>query len=248
MDIILITGAAGSIGNALVEVSLSRGLKVIALDAKWPKGEILINPSLLQVGIDLVEVVNDQSALEDSVKRWFKHFESAGLLGLVNNAALQIVNPYLALTAEDMIQTFTVNVIAPMVLTTTFRDRLVSSRGAVVNVGSVHETNSKSGFSAYAASKSALAALGRGINLEEAGALRIYTVAPGAVDTPMLREGFNSFSSFSELEGYQPLRRLAQPQEIAGFVVDLVIDGSVLLSGSTVRLDGGIHGKLHDPA
>jgi NAD(P)-dependent dehydrogenase (short-subunit alcohol dehydrogenase family) len=248
LNTIIVTGAAGAIGKSLVEVALSRGFQVIAIDTIWPRRVEAVSTLLVQVGVDLGEVPHERGAFEALVESWEKHFDKVNLVGLVNNAAVQIVKPYWDITSEEMLRIFTVNVIAPTALTAIIRKRLVSSGGAVINIGSVHESNSKAGFSAYAASKSALAAIGRGRNLEEEGALRVYTVAPGAVDTPMLREGFASHAAYRQLEGYQPLRRLAQPDEIASFVIDLVLHGSPLMSGSTVRLDGGIHGKLHDPA
>lgn len=248
VKVIVVTGAAGSIGQAIVDVALSEGLRVIAIDKRWPAEADQVGPNLLRVGLDIDEATDDIEELKKSALSWLGHFSDSSLVGLVNNAAVQITHPYVHLTKQNWLETLAVNVVVPSILTAVFRDSLVSNQGAVVNIGSVHESNSKASFAAYAASKAALAAAGRVINLEEAGKLRIFTVAPGAVDTPMLREGFESHSDLISLQGYQPLRRLATAKEIADFVIELLLNGTQLLSGSTIRLDGGIHGKLHDPA
>lgn len=245
---VIVTGANGYIGRA-ISLSLSNnGYSVIALDRSFTRRRLLESKGLLEEPYDITTVLREGgSKFFGLVQELLSILDVDAIAGLVNNAALQVVKSYRELSNEDWERTFETNTFAPALLISAVRDKILESRGCVVNVGSVHETQSKAKFAAYASSKAALAALTRGINLEEKGALRVYTVAPGAVDTPMLREGFSSDNSFVELGRFQPLGRLAKADEVADVVVDLIARGSVLLSGSTLKLDGGIHGKLHDP-
>lgn len=245
---VIVTGANGSIGTAIVKTLLKQGMCVVALDKSYIERELQGDQSLLREPFDITEVLDDDFALSKRISELLELVRADELFGLVNNAAYQHVEPYYKIQKSAWTKTFETNVFAPAILAAEVRWLLAKSCGAVVNIGSVHEVSSKPHFTAYASSKSALSAITRGINLDEKGAIRVFTVAPGAVDTPMLRDGFANNEEFNGLKEYQPLGRIASPEEVAEIVANLILSGSSLLSGSTLRLDGGIHGRLHDPA
>ena len=98
-------------------------------------------------------------------------------------------------------------------------------------------------------SKSALAGLTRGLALElgEYG-ICVNCVQPGAIDTPMLREGFSDRpDALTRLGEFQPLKRIGDPHDISGLVQYLLSDNSSYLTGATINIDGGISACLHDP-
>jgi NAD(P)-dependent dehydrogenase (short-subunit alcohol dehydrogenase family) len=245
---VLVTGAKGSIGSAIVDALIGQDFRVVALDKRYEARTLDLEKRVLFEPFDITSVMSEDVNLAAYITELLALIGATELKGLVNNAAHQHVSPYYKVQKSEWTKTFETNVFAPVLLASATRDLLKASSGAIVNIGSVHEVSSKSNFSAYAASKSALSAITRGMNLDERGAIRIFAVAPGAVDTPMLREGFDSEEAFSGLKEFQPLGRIATPAEVANVVVELITKGSSLLSGSTLRLDGGIHGKLHDPA
>ena len=103
-----------------------------------------------------------------------------------------------------------INTIVPFLLTQLFLDELKKYKGRVINIGSVHAQTTKKGFSVYAMSKSGLAGLTRGLALElgEYG-ICVNCIQPGAVDTPMLRDGFNDKpDQFRQLAEFQPIKRI----------------------------------------
>jgi NAD(P)-dependent dehydrogenase (short-subunit alcohol dehydrogenase family) len=126
---------------------------------------------------------------------------------------------------------------------------LEQAEGSVVNVGSVHEWSTKPGFVIYAASKAAIGGLTRSLAVDLGGRVRVNAVIPGAVDTPMLREGFVDRPEMIErLAECQPSERIAQPHEVAKAVVFLASESASAITGTSLRTDGGILVRLHEPA
>ena len=250
-DFVIVTGAKGAIGSQITDAFVDRGVSVLALDRKGHLDTFPVSsdssPATFDMKFDISNIVNSDGAEE--LRALVEQFTKLDfrLVGLVNNAAVQVVKPHSDISPEEWLNVFLVNAIAPALLVKLVTGKLRENLGAVVNIGSVHDYVTKPGFSAYAASKGALTAITRGIALDEGPAFRIYNLAPGAVDTPMLRAGFNTEDGLAKLAEHQPLGRIAKAREIADLVVGLVLDGASLLSGSTLRVDGAIHARLHDP-
>jgi NAD(P)-dependent dehydrogenase (short-subunit alcohol dehydrogenase family) len=250
-DFVIVTGAKGAIGSQITDAFVDRGVSVLALDRKVHLDTLPVSsdssPATFDMKFDISNIANSDGAEE--LRALVEQFTKLDfrLVGLVNNAAVQVVKPHSDISPEEWLNVFLVNAIAPALLVKLVTGKLRENLGAVVNIGSVHDYVTKPGFSAYAASKGALTAITRGIALDEGPAFRIYNLAPGAVDTPMLRAGFNTEDGLAKLAEHQPLGRIAKAREIADLVVGLVLDGASLLSGSTLRVDGAIHARLHDP-
>jgi NAD(P)-dependent dehydrogenase (short-subunit alcohol dehydrogenase family) len=113
--------------------------------------------------------------------------------------------------------------------------------GVILNISSVHERIPWSGFSAYTASKAALAMLTQTLSLEAAPhGVRIMALAPGAVKTPINREVWQDDQNRAELLQKIPLDRVGEPEEIARTALFLASPAASYLTGSTVFADGGM--------
>ena len=78
--------------------------------------------------------------------------------------------------------------------------------------------------------------------------MRVNVIQPAATDTKMLRDGFKDNQvGYESLKNYHPLKRLAYAKEISAAALFLVSDKAGFISGSTLRVDGGIGCRLHDP-
>jgi NAD(P)-dependent dehydrogenase (short-subunit alcohol dehydrogenase family) len=100
----------------------------------------------------------------------------------------------------------------------------------------------------YATSKAALVTLTRSLAVELAPEVRVNAVNPAATDTSMLRAGFKDNSTGLQILGdYHPLKRIAQPEEIAKVSLFLASPQASFMTGAIVNVDGGISGCLHDP-
>lgn len=113
--------------------------------------------------------------------------------------------------------------------------------GVVVNLSSVHEEIAWSGYSAYTASKAAVGMLTKTLAQEAAPySVRVLSVAPGAIRTPINRSVWDNPKNLQDLVGKIPLQRIGEPAEIARMVVVLVSDVASYVTGRTVFVDGGM--------
>lgn len=167
--------------------------------------------------------------------------------GLVNNAAHQLSKPLLETSAEEWDAMFDINLRAPFLCIRSVASQLIASRGAVVNVSSVHANATSLSRSAYASSKGGLSAFTRGAALELAPhGVRVNAVAPGAVDTEALRDGLEASPHGEQsLLERTPLRRIGRPEEIAQAVAFLLdAERSGFMTGQSVVVDGGALARL----
>ena len=177
---VVITGAAGGIGIALVDEFRAHGWRVIGVDVSPPSTDAQIDE---WVEGDLKDA-STRTAIRHAVK------DSAD--ALVNNAALQINSPFRKMTETELFQSFETNLFASVLLTQEIAGARVDRRGAIVNVGTVHSVATSANVFPYSISKAALSGFTRSVAIEMAAEqVRCNSVLLGAVDTPMLRAGLS---------------------------------------------------------
>lgn len=239
----IITGAAGGLGTALCGAFRRAGYRVVATDRARRK-----RPSAQFVEADLLEACASATSLRQFAERLRAALDGARLKALVHCAALQVRAGVDDVTLEDWNRTLGVNLTAPLFLTRALLPELERARGLVVNVGSVHARATKPRFVAYATSKAALEGLTRAMAVDLGPRVRILAVHPAAIETPMLRSGFaGNRQLLRELAAAHPLERIADPGEIARFVLSLAEGNAAFATGSAFVLDGGVLSRLHDP-
>jgi NAD(P)-dependent dehydrogenase (short-subunit alcohol dehydrogenase family) len=240
---VLVTGAGGGIGRALIAAFGAAGYQPVATD----RGE---DPGLgcPFISADLQTLATDEKALaafSDDVRK----VAGGPLRALVNNAAYQHLGSTEEIGLSDFAISLQVNVAAPFALVRSFLSDLSETRGTVLNIGSVHTRATKPGFVAYATSKAAIDGLTRALAVDLGGKVRVLALAPAAVGTDMLRAGFDGNPEGLEaLAGVHPAGRIASPEEIAEIAVFLCSDKAGFLTGTTLYADGGVLSRLHDPA
>jgi NAD(P)-dependent dehydrogenase (short-subunit alcohol dehydrogenase family) len=170
---------------------------------------------------------------------------------LVNNAGVQIVQSIADLENDDLVETFAVNTFASFASVRALVSHLERRAGSVVNISSVHANATSAGMSAYAASKAALVGMTRAaaVDLAPLG-IRVNTVLPGAIDTPMLHAGMDSrqggsASSLERLAAGTPLGRIGLAVEVADLVEYLAdSERSSFVTGQSFVIDGGALARL----
>ncbi|MBT8421420.1 MAG: SDR family oxidoreductase [Gammaproteobacteria bacterium] len=241
----LITGAAGGIGQALVHAFGEAGYAVIASDISTPPDDL---PCQSFVTVDLQRTVTDEAYAEEVFDKIRKHLDGDSLKVLVNNAATQILGEIEDLTHSDWRATLDINLLAPFFWTQAFLPELTANRGSVINISSIHAKLTKPRFAAYATSKAALMGLTRSMALELGDRIRVNAIEPAAIDTVMLRAGFEGDEEgFSRLAQCHPTQCIGRAEEIGRIAVMLAEDGVRFLNGAVVPLDGGIGGRLCEP-
>jgi NAD(P)-dependent dehydrogenase (short-subunit alcohol dehydrogenase family) len=247
---VLITGASGGIGRALCTAFATAGWQVLATDTAAALAAAPLDASAT-VPADLAALSDDPSAQVEFGRAVRAATADIPLAALVNNAAVQRVNPTAAVTVADWSASLAVNLRAPFHLVQLFLPELTAARGSVVNVGSIHARQTKPGFVVYATTKAALDGLTRAlaVDLGPLG-VRVNAIAPAAISTPMLEAGFKSLAPTTrqQLDAFHPVGRVGTPAEVAALAVWLAGDSPAFLTGACVSLDGGISGRLHDPA
>ncbi len=240
--VVIVTGANGGIGQVLCDAFGHKAWRVIATD----RHDHASAGTDDYVALDLARAVHD-AAYRDRQLDVLRGLAGDRLDCLINNAAVQHTGSLETLTDKDISESFDVNTLAPMILVRDLLPMLKAARGSVINVLSIHSSLTKPGFSAYSASKAALSGMTRALSIDLAPDVRINGIAPAAIATPMLEQGFGSGDQLAELKNYHPSGDIGSPQDVAEIALFLAASSSRFLNGTIVGLDGGIAGRLHDP-
>ena len=243
--VVLITGVAGGIGRATAQGFAESGWEVVGGDHRVVD-QVPGVDSLIRSDISSPEALND--IFETIVHDWGK------LDALINNAAIQICKPLMETTLEEWDATMSTNVRSIFLAARQAYPLLKKSAGAIVNVSSVHAVATSTGIAAYATSKGALLALTRAMALEFGiDNIRVNSVLPGAVDTPMLHAGLSrghvKGRSVDELVrglGKKHVTgRVGRPEEIGRAILFLADNqSSSFITGQTLVVDGGATARL----
>lgn len=241
----LITGAAGGIGRALVDVFQKAGYLVIATDITDKPVDLVCDSYVVA---DLNRYAHEQ-AYADAINTQIFRISKNRLDVLINNAAVQVLGEVDHLTRDNWQLTLNVNVIAAFLLTQAFLQNLEITKGSVINVGSIHARLTKKKFVAYATSKAALSGMTRAMSIDLGSRIRVNSVEPAAIETDMLLAGFKDAPErYKELTSHHPIHRIGKPEEVAKVALWLASDECEFIHGACIRLDGGISNCLHDPS
>ena len=244
---VLITGAAGGIGRATVQLFAENGWRVIGVDrAEFGKG---FPSNGLYIQLDIAEGENMQ-AIFHQANQFTDHLDA-----LVNNAAVQIAKPILETSVNEWDMTMASNLRSVFLGVKLAHPLFVAANGgAIVNVSSVHAVATSANIAAYATSKGGLLALTRALAIEFApDNIRVNAILPGAVDTPMLRAGLNRghvqgsdiLQRLDNLARKTVIGRVGQPQEIAQAIYFLADPAqSSFMTGQALIVDGGATCRL----
>ena len=213
----LVTGGSRGIGAAIVAELRQSGMEVVA-------------PSRQE--LDLADPA--------SVDRFVETHRRADLDILVNNAGINFIYSLEDIAPEVWSQMVEVNLHAPFRLIQAFAPRMKARGwGRILNVSSVFSLVTKEKRAAYSATKSGLNGLTRtlAVELGPKGIL-VNAICPGYVETELTRQN-NSPVDIERIAATIPLRRLAQPAEIARFAAFLCGEQNTYITGQMLLIDGG---------
>jgi NAD(P)-dependent dehydrogenase (short-subunit alcohol dehydrogenase family) len=234
---ILVTGAAGGIGLAVVRAAVEARCKsVLALDRDAEALSRLQDelPGVIPVRWDLNEVAGIPDMISSLAS------EHGPIRYLVNNAGRWDGGAIENLDDAKWRADFALNVDVPFALIRGLAPVLrAAGGGAIVNISSRNALRSSTGMAAYDASKAALNALTRTAAGEFASwNIRVNAVMPGVVSTPGERATFDD--AFAEAYAQLiPMGRYAGSAEIAAAVLFLLSDGAAFITGEALLVDGG---------
>ncbi|HEX8141893.1 MAG TPA: SDR family oxidoreductase [Pyrinomonadaceae bacterium] len=240
----LVTGANSGIGRA---IALRLGLEGAGVVVNY-----LVQPEEAEKVVTEIEgagskalAINADVSDEGQVEEMFRRAAEAlgGLDILVNNAATEMRRPFLEMPLEDWRRVIEVDLTGPFLCSQRAARLMVESGagGSIVNITSVHQRIPWGGYAHYCAAKAGLEMLTKTIALELATEnVRVNSVAPGAIATPLNREVWSEPEMMSDLLNKIPVRRAGEVEEIASVVAFLCSDESSYMTGQTVYVDGGM--------
>lgn len=238
---VIVTGVLGGIGSGLAKAFKENGYYVIGLDVKDAPSAYC--DQFIQ--FDLHAFCSDESYRTAMQQRF--DAEVPELHVLINNAAVQLLGGIEDIQLGDWQQTLNVNLTGPLLLSQLFIKRLEASHGCIINIASIHQQLTKKRFIAYATSKSALVGLTKAMSVDLQGKVRVNAISPAAIDTQMLRDGFNNDEEkVQQLNELHPLQRIGKPAEVSKLALLLAEDELGFINGANISIDGGISNVLKD--
>lgn len=237
----IVTGAAGGIGASTARMLAEAGALVVLTDRNQATGDEVaraIGPAACFVAHDVANVCDWKTVLAVAEDR----FGPVSIL--VNNAGIATAPCSLEEMAEaDYRQTIEVNQLSCFLgMKTVVSSMRQAGGGAIVNVSSVAGLKAERGSIAYTASKFAVTGMTKVAALDLAkDGIRVNSVHPGLVDTPMVRPegGPEAFAPILQFAAGLPIPRPGRPEEIAGLIVFLASDSASFMTGGAYLADGG---------
>jgi glucose 1-dehydrogenase len=247
----LVTGANSGIGKAVALGLAYAGADVIVNYVTDPGAADDVVQEILGLGRRAIALKADVSK-EDEVEKLFAdaigHFGTLHIV--VSNAGLQRDAPFDQMTLDQWNTVIGVNLTGQFLCTRAatreFKKRgvvpgLSLAAGKIICMSSVHQVIPWAGHANYAASKGGVMLLMKSIAQELAPHfIRVNSIAPGAIRTPINTAAWNSPDAYSDLMTLVPYKRIGEPDDIAQAAVWLASDAADYVTGATLFVDGGM--------
>lgn len=239
----LVTGSGRGLGRACAQIFVREGAKVVVADLDRDLGNETVE-LLRQAGGEAAFVQADVSIAEDvqrMVAAATEHF--GGLDCAINNAVRNIGrSPLAELEEADWDRALSVNVTGVFLcMKYEIQAMLARGGGAIVNIGSGNEHSAQPGLSWYLGAKQAIYAMTKCAALDYAmHGIRVNAVGPGSMWTPLMRaQVAKDPCHLDTLLSYTPLKRIAEPEEVAEAAVWLCTSRASYVLGHVLLADGG---------
>lgn len=238
----IITGGDSGIGRAVAVAFAKQGADVAIIYLKSEQKDAIATSNYIQqkfkktcltISADISKEKNCKKAIE----KILKSFNSCDVL--VNNAAVHYpVDDILKITTEQLLETFSVNIFSMFWITKAVLP-FMKKGSSIINTTSVTAYRGSAGLIDYSATKGAIVSFTRSLSsqLIEKG-IRVNGVAPGPVWTPLVPASFPPLK-VAVYGSDSPMKRPAQPSEIAPAYVFLASEDASYISGQFIHINGG---------
>lgn len=251
--IALITGAARGIGRGIALKFAQEGAAVGVLDIDEAACQQVVDEIAAAGGraVALRASVADEQQVETAVAKLRNAF---GLINvLVNNAAVMPAGRLHETSPADFDRCVAVNLRGAYLVSRAVIPQMIELRqGSIIHMASVTGVIGLPGLAVYSATKGALIALARAMSTDYARlGIRVNTVSPGTIDSPMLHDFLAAQSSPDRLrrafDEMHPIGRVGTIEEVANVFLFLASDESSFVTGANYQVDGGISVKGEQP-
>jgi meso-butanediol dehydrogenase/(S,S)-butanediol dehydrogenase/diacetyl reductase len=231
----IITGGASGIGRATAAEFIAEGAEVVIADIDEDRGTAVAE----ELGCEFVQTdVSEYDQVEELVESTVQ--EHGRLDVMVNNAGIGSETSIEEMELEEWHRVVEVDLSGVMHGMKAALPHLDESDGCIINTASIYGLVGGKGAASYSAAKGGVVNLTQQVAIDYADeGIRVNSVCPGFVDTPMTEELLESERFYSFLEANTPMDRPAQPEEIAPVIAFLASEKASYMTGANVPVDGG---------
>ena len=235
---IIVTGASGGIGNAIVEKLYEQGGNVLATGTREEKLQELKNK------FKNIKTLKFDISNHDKIEEFINNAtdELGGNLDcIVNNAGITKDNLTIRMSMDEWSKVIDINLTSTFLMSKfAIKKMLKNKAGKIINITSVVGHTGNVGQANYTASKAGIVAMSKSLAIEYAKKnINVNCISPGFISTAMtdaIDEKFKE-SIISKI----PANRLGKPEDIANAVLFLASSGSDYINGETLHVNGGMY-------
>ncbi len=238
----IVTGASKGIGAAIAKQLAAEGAAVVVnYSSNKANGEKVVK-EITALGGKAIALQANLSKREEIDRLFAESKEAFGRLDiLVNNAGIYEFLPLDKVTEEHFHKHFDLNVLGLLFASQAAAKQFDAAGGSIINISSIASTLAVPESAVYSGTKGAVDAITRSLASELGPrGIRVNAIRPGMVETEGTHSaGIAESDIRKQVEAQTPLRRIGQPQDIAGIAVFLASDDSSWITGETFVISGG---------
>lgn len=234
--VVVVTGGAKGIGKSISKELTEEKCRVIALDIDKQEGEKLQFETDNKIEFICADISKEEE-IEKVCKYIINKYKKIDIL--INNAAKQTENEFFKMSVKEFKDIIDTNLIGTFICSNIF-GKFMGEGSKIINMLSVHYNKPRKNKYHYDASKAAIAILTQEMALDiiDKG-ITVNAISYGACNTPMNKEWLGNQKKVEDTKNKIPMRWIAEPKEIAGFVRTILVEFSDYTTGSIFSIDGG---------
>ena len=235
---IIVTGASGGIGNAVIKKLNEAGANLLASGTRIEKLEELKN------NFKKIKILKFDISQSDKIEEFIENATSelgGSLDGIVNNAGITQDNLAIRMSLDEWQKVININLTSTFLMSKfAIKKMLKNKSGKIVNITSVVGHTGNLGQANYIASKAGIVAMSKSLAIEYAKKnININCISPGFIQTAMTDKIDDKFKEV--IISKIPSARLGEPDDIANAVLFLSSDQSNYINGETLHVNGGMY-------
>jgi 3-oxoacyl-[acyl-carrier protein] reductase len=235
---IIVTGASGGIGNAIIKKLSEAGANILASGTRIEKLEEL------KKNFERIKIKKFDISQSDKIEEFIENAttELGGSLdGIVNNAGITQDNLAIRMSLDEWQKVININLTSTFLMSKfAIKKMLKNKSGKIVNITSVVGHTGNLGQANYTASKAGIVAMSKSLAIEYAKKnININCISPGFIKTAMTDKIDDKFKEV--IISKIPSARLGEPDDVANAVLFLSSDQSKYINGETLHVNGGMY-------
>ena len=235
---IIVTGASGGIGNAIIKKLSEAGANILASGTRIEKLEEL------KKNFEDLKILKFDISQSDKIEEFIENATSelgGSLDGIVNNAGITQDNLAIRMSLDEWQKVININLTSTFLMSKfAIKKMLKNKSGKIVNITSVVGHTGNLGQANYTASKAGIVAMSKSLAIEYAKKnININCISPGFIKTAMTDKIDEKFKEV--IISKIPSARLGEPEDIANVALFLSSDQSNYINGETIHVNGGMY-------